>query len=121
MTFVNAEGEETVIELPTAASRITSLSVNKGEETNINKVEEDTLSSYPITIEESTVDMSSLMQSMSGENTDNAENKVSVRVNPVDVDATAIEFVAINGKNEVLSNVTFVANEDKKLQKIVIA
>ena len=44
---------------------------------------------------------------------DNAENKVSVRVNPVDVDATAIEFVAINGKNEVLPNVTFVANEDK--------
>ena len=26
------------------------------------------------------------------------KNKVSVRVNPVDVDATAIEFVAINGK-----------------------
>lgn len=41
------------------------------------------------------------------------EDKVPVRVNPVDVDATAIEFVAINGKNEVLPNVTFVANEDK--------
>lgn len=35
MTFVNAEGEETVIELPTAASRITSLSVANGAETTV--------------------------------------------------------------------------------------
>ena len=36
LTFINAEGEETVIELPTAASRITSLSVSNGEETTVN-------------------------------------------------------------------------------------
>ena len=51
------------------------LAISTGVQNYINKVEEDTLSSYPITIEESTVDMSSLMQSMSGENTDNTENK----------------------------------------------
>ena len=32
---------------------------------------------------------------------------------PLVATGTAIEFVAINGKNEVLPNVTFVANEDK--------
>ncbi len=61
------------------------LSISTGVQNYINKVEEDTLSSYPITIEESTVDMSSLMQSMSGENTDNAENKEEEKVYSADI------------------------------------
>ena len=112
LTFVNAEGEETVIELPTAASRITSLSVANGEETTVK------LNKYTFGI---TAENKKAWEKATGKTVtsakfivaDNAENKVSVRVNPVDVDATAIEFVAINGKNEVLPNVTFVANEDK--------
>ena len=112
LTFVNAEGEETVIELPTAASRITSLSVANGAETTVK------LNKYTFGI---TAENKKAWEKATGITVtsakfivaDNAENKVSVRVNPVDVDATAIEFVAINGKNEVLPNVTFVANEDK--------
>ena len=61
------------------------LAISTGVQNYINKVEEDTLSSYPITIEESTVDMSSLMQSMSGENTDNAENKEEEKVYSADI------------------------------------
>ncbi len=61
------------------------LAISTGVQNYINKVEEDTLSSYPITIEESTVDMSSLMQSMSGENTDNAENKEDEKVYSADI------------------------------------
>ena len=112
LTFVNAEGEETVIELPTAASRITSLSVNKGEETTV-KLNKYT---FDITAEEKKAWEKATGKTVTSAKfivADNAENKVSVRVNPVDVDATAIEFVAINSKNEVLPNVTFVANEDK--------
>ena len=112
LTFVNAEGEETVIELPTAASRITSLSVANGAETTVK------LNKYTFGI---TAENKKAWEKATGKTVtsakfivaDNAENKVSVRVNPVDVDATAIEFVAINGKNEVLPNVTFFANEDK--------
>ena len=112
LTFVNAEGEETVIELSTAASRITSLSVANGAETTVK------LNKYTFGI---TAENKKAWEKATGKTVtsakfivaDNAENKVSVRVNPVDVDATAIEFVAINGKNEVLPNVTFVANEDK--------
>ena len=112
LTFVNAEGEETVIELPTAASRITSLSVANGAETTVK------LNKYTFGI---TAENKKAWEKATGKTVtsakfivaDNAEIKVSVRVNPVDVDATAIEFVAINGKNEVLPNVTFVANEDK--------
>ena len=120
LTFVNAEGEETVIELPTAASRITSLSVANGAETTVK------LNKYTFGI---TAENKKAWEKATGKTVtsakfivaDNAENKVSVRVNPVDVDATAIEFVAINGKNEVLPNVTFVANEDKNYATVVRA
>ena len=61
------------------------LAISTGVQNYINKVEEDTLSSYPITIEESTVDMSSLMQSMSGENTDNMENKEEGKAYSADI------------------------------------
>lgn len=42
------------------------LAISTGVQNYISKVEEDTLSSYPITIEESTIDMSSMMESMMG-------------------------------------------------------
>lgn len=44
------------------------LAISTGVKNYISKVEEDTLSSYPISIEETTVDMSSMMQKMMGEN-----------------------------------------------------
>ncbi len=52
------------------------LAISTGVQNYISKVEEDTLSSYPITIEESTIDMSSMMQSMMGnvEKNDNQED-----------------------------------------------
>ena len=43
------------------------LAISTGVENYIKKVEEDTLSSYPIIIEETTIDMSSMMESMMGE------------------------------------------------------
>ncbi len=43
------------------------LAISTGVQNYIDKVEEDTLSSYPITIEEQTIDMSSMMESLMGE------------------------------------------------------
>ena len=51
------------------------LAISTGVQNYINKVEEDTLSSYPITIEESTVDMSSMIESMMGSNDSKDENR----------------------------------------------
>lgn len=54
------------------------LAISTGVQNYINKVEEDTLSSYPITIEESAIDMSSMMESMMGtveENENQEEGK----------------------------------------------
>ena len=57
------------------------LSLSHGMQSYINRVEEDTLSSYPITIQESTIDMSSLMESMMGsdEEINHEEGKVYSR------------------------------------------
>ena len=44
-------------------------------QTYINRVEEDTLSSYPITIQEETIDMASMMTSLMGNEEDNIEHE----------------------------------------------
>ncbi len=51
------------------------LSLSNGINAWINSVQEDTLSSYPITIQAETVDMSALMVSLMGLNQENEENK----------------------------------------------
>lgn len=51
------------------------LSISTGVNNYIDKVQEDTLSSYPISIQAETVDMTSLMTSFMGINAENAENK----------------------------------------------
>ena len=62
------------------------LAISTGVQNYIDKVEEDTLSSYPITIEESTVDMSSLMQSMMGDDIEsNTENREEERAYSADI------------------------------------
>lgn len=57
------------------------LSLSHGMQSYINRVEEDTLSSYPITIQESTIDMSSMMETMmdEGENTEHEDGKIYSR------------------------------------------
>ena len=49
------------------------LSLSHGMQSYINKVEEDTLSSYPITIQEPSIDMSAMMETMMG-NSDSEEH-----------------------------------------------
>ena len=50
------------------------LAISTGIQNYIDRVEEDTLSSYPITIEESTIDTSSMLETMMQENSDEDEN-----------------------------------------------
>ena len=51
------------------------LTISTGVQDYIDKIEEDTLSSYPVTIEESTVDMGSMMETMMGELEKNEERE----------------------------------------------
>lgn len=50
------------------------LALSTGIQNYINRVEEDTLSSYPISIEEQTIDMSSMMEAMMGETNNDTSN-----------------------------------------------
>ncbi|MCI8759685.1 MAG: ABC transporter ATP-binding protein/permease [Clostridia bacterium] len=61
------------------------LAISTGVQNYISKVEEDTLSSYPITIEESTIDMSSMMQSMLGTSEGNKEQQEDGKVHSADI------------------------------------
>ena len=61
------------------------LAISTGVQNYINKVEEDTLSSYPITIEETTIDISSMMESMVGTSEENTENQEEKRAYSKDV------------------------------------
>ena len=61
------------------------LSISNGVQNYINKVEEETLSSYPITIQESTVDMSSMIEMMMGESSSNSENQEEGKVYSSDI------------------------------------
>ncbi len=51
------------------------LSMSNGVQLYINKVEEDTLSSYPITIEKTTIDMTSFMTSMQNAQSDKEDHE----------------------------------------------
>lgn len=50
------------------------LAISSGAQSYITRVEEDTLSSYPITIEKSTIDLNGLLSSVMSSNTDNEEH-----------------------------------------------
>ena len=54
------------------------LSLSSGMQTYINRVEEDTLSSYPITVQDETIDMTSMMTSLMGEEEDTAHEDEKV-------------------------------------------
>lgn len=56
------------------------LSLSSGMQTYIKKVEEDTLSSYPITVQKETIDMSSMMTTMMEETADAGENNEEGKV-----------------------------------------
>ena len=60
------------------------LAISTGVQNYINKVEEDTLSSYPLTIEESTIDMSSMIDTMMSENK-NSEKREEGKIYSSDI------------------------------------
>ncbi len=60
------------------------LAISTGVQNYIDRVEEETLSSYPITIEESTIDMSSMMESMMGE-VEKEQNQEEGKVHSADI------------------------------------
>ena len=93
------------------------LSLSTGVQTYINKVEEDTLSSYPILIQEETVDMTSMMESMMGENMeeiDQKEGKIYSTNIMTDIISTVSQEVKSNNLTEFKK---YIENEDKTISE----
>ena len=70
------------------------LAISTGVQNYIDRVEEETLSSYPIMIQESTIDMSSMMKSMMGD----------IEENPNQEEGKAYSADIMNDMITVLSN-----------------
>ena len=90
------------------------LSLSSGVQKYINKVEEDTLSSYPITIQKESVDMSSMMEAMMGgmeeENIPKEDGKIYTRNIMTDIISNISQEIKTNNLREFKK---YIENEDK--------
>ncbi len=75
------------------------LSLSTGVQNYINRVQEDTLSSYPITINAKSVDMSSLITSLTGVREDNAALERTEEELATNVYSSAIMYDLLNALN----------------------
>ena len=96
------------------------LSLSNGMQSYINKVEEDTLSSYPITIEESSIDMTSMMETMMGKNDGekHGNDKIYSRAIMGDMLETLSSKVQTNNLKEFKK---FVENGDSDIKNYINA
>ena len=93
------------------------LSISNGVQNYIHRVEEDTLSSYPVTIDESTVDISSMMEGLMGETEDNAETHEDGKIYSRDImnDMIATLSSKVSSNNlEALKN--YIENENSTIK-----
>ena len=93
------------------------LSISNGVQNYINRVEEDTLSSYPVTIDESTVDISSMMEGLMGETEENAETHEDGKIYSRDIMNDMISTLSskVSSNNlEALKN--YIENENSTIK-----
>ena len=78
------------------------LAISTGIQNYIDKVEEDTLSSYPITIEEATIDTTSMLQSMMQE-TDSDENTNNGKIHSQNIMTEMLSTISNKVENNNLT------------------
>lgn len=94
------------------------LAISTGVKNYITKVEEDTLSSYPITIEESTIDMSSMMEAMMGETDKDRSTYEEGKVYSADIMNKMVESLSNKKqKNNLTDLKEFIEKEDNEITK----
>ena len=91
------------------------LSLSTGFQNYIDKIQEDTLTSYPLTINSETADAASIMLSMTGQNeeeTENIGNKVLEQQNIADMFASV-------GKNDLKTFKKYIEDNSSKVNEMV--
>ena len=96
------------------------LSLSSGFQMYIDKVQEDTLSTYPLTIEKSNVDMSSLLESMVGKNEIEEHELDKIYSNDIMVDmfTTAMSQVYTNNLKDFKAHIEADTKFKEKLNAI---
>ena len=94
------------------------LSISNGVQNYINKVEEDTLSSYPVTIDESTVDISSMMEGIMGETDENSQEHEDGKIYSRDIMDDMISTLSSKVTNNNLEELKkYIENEDNQIKE----
>ena len=94
------------------------LSISNGVQNYINKVEEDTLSSYPVTIDESTVDISSMMEGLMGETDENSQEHEDGKIYSRDIMDDMISTLSSKVTNNNLVELKkYIENEDNQIKE----
>ncbi len=96
------------------------LSLSSGMQSYINRVEEDTLSSYPITVQEETIDMASMMTSLIGDNEEvqHEEGKIYSRNIVNDLLSTISTKIQSNNLEELKK---YLDNENSEIKNYINA
>lgn len=98
------------------------LALSNGVQNYIDKVQEDTLSSYPLTIEQATFDMTSVMESMMSSNVEDDiyVNKDTIYVRPIisDILSTVSSQMKVNNLKEFKA---FIESDETNLREYLNA
>jgi predicted transcriptional regulator len=97
------------------------LSLSSGFQMYIDMVQEDTLSTYPLTIEKSNVDMSSLLESMVGKNEMEEHELDKIYSNDIMVDMLLAPAKAINDNNVAKYESKVENSRQKKIREMKLA
>lgn len=94
------------------------LSLSNGVQNYITKVQEDTLSSYPLVIQESTIDIASMMESMMGINDDEDTEYDKQKIYSKNIMTDMMSTVSAKVKNNNLEELKqYLDNEDTKIKE----
>ncbi len=92
------------------------LAISTGVQNYIDRVEEETLSSYPITIEETTLDMSSMMETMMGKDQENNTKQEDQKVYSADIMNDMITMLSNKKQSNNLAQLKKHLEEDKTIE-----
>ena len=92
------------------------LAISTGVQGYIDKVEEETLSSYPITIEEATIDMNSMMETMVGNVENEEEQREDGKIYSVDIMDQMMSTVSSQVETNNLTELKKYIEEDNTIK-----
>lgn len=94
------------------------LAISTGVQDYIDKIERDTLSSYPITIEKSTIDMGSMMETFVGEQSDKNKKHEDNKIHSVNIMSDMVHTLSSEVKTNNLKELKhYIESENNQIKE----